>query len=104
MNNMLVSGISLHQGSFKDESSGQQKSYDFAKIYVLAPMEDKSNTKRGLNVVEYRCESSVYAKIKDCDFPQEMDLNISMMSDGKNGMSVKVLDVTPTKKPTVKAA
>lgn len=91
MDNLTVTGISLHQGTFDGTA------YDYAKLYVLAPMEDKQGNKKGMNIVEYRSDSSLYQKLKQHDYPCEMDLKITMMSKGKAEMAVKVIDAAPSK-------
>lgn len=95
---LLITGTSKHKGNFQDESSGRDISFDFSRIYTIAPMQ-QGDDKKGSAGVDMRCEPAIFDMLRNENFKEpvlcEVETDLRAMGSGK--AKETVVKVTPIK-------
>ena len=85
-------------GAKRSKGEMEGRPYDSTKIYVQTKMNPDSGDMVGFATEQYNWGTSEnYQKIRDLEYPMEANIDIEIVTSGKN-MKMIVVDVQPIQK------
>jgi hypothetical protein len=89
----MLQEIKIHGASLSRGETDNGIKYDFAKVYILAPMDSSKGTKIGSAGIELRCKSECYDTLKNQVFPLTCKIEMGMEASGKGEFKQIVVNV-----------
>jgi hypothetical protein len=89
----MLQEIKIYGASLSKGETDNNIKYDFAKIYILAPMDSSKGTKVGSAGIELRCKSDCYDALKNQVFPLTCNIEMGMEASGKGEFKQIVVKV-----------
>jgi hypothetical protein len=89
----MLQEIKIYGASLSKGETDSGIKYDFAKVYVLAPLDTSKGVKIGSAGIELRCKSECYATLKNQVFPLICNIEMGIEASGKGEFKQIVVKV-----------
>ena len=89
----MLQEIKIYGASLSKGETDNGIKYDFAKIYIMAPLDTPKGTKLGSAGIELRCKSECFETVKNQAFPLTCNIEMGMEAAGKGEFKQIVVSV-----------